>query len=446
MIGILELSRKELSSEFINSVYMGSFNPELFWNYLNNLKASPDGNLPLNNIVDVMDEMQFVFCRDRDDVLITSKRMDQSFCNYLSNIGFEFENLLIDEFLSDDGRREKDLFLVPYAVTAKVLNIADQFLFLNKLPDLQIVKKVNSKIYSNEIISKIDEQLNRGIVIYNSSDLLATGIKFLSSSVAIVLKEEFGVSGRGNRLITSKKKLKKIVELLKKQEEAGESVRLVLEPYYNKELDFSSHYQIHDGGNIEFLGIRMLKNKNFSFNAVASPDLNLFKALENSNIDYLQITKQVVERVRNEGYLGFVNIDSMLLRNGKIIPVVEINARKSMGLISHQIDNYLEKIAKISEKVTRKSELTSINLNLFRRIDFEELLKLMEKENILFARDSSSGIIPLSSATININFEVNQDRLPVKGKFYYAVVTSLPEEKESYEEKLKMILNNLSSS
>ncbi|MFD2876798.1 hypothetical protein ACFTAO_13755 [Paenibacillus rhizoplanae] len=48
------------------------------------------------------------------------------------------------------------------------------------------------------------------------------------------------------------------------------------------------------------------------------------------------------------GYHGEVCIDSMLLASGELVPIVEINARKSMGLINHHINQYVRQYSLFS--------------------------------------------------------------------------------------------------
>ena len=85
-----------------------------------------------------------------------------------------------------------------------------------------------------------------------------------------------------------------------------------------------------------------------------------------------------------DGYYGDVCVDSMILHEGELAPLVEINARKSMSLIKNAIDHYLK-------RVERKGCLTYVSAVNDQSGDFPGLLELLEKERLLFSTECNMG-------------------------------------------------------
>jgi hypothetical protein len=53
---------------------------------------------------------------------------------------------------------------------------------------------------------------------------------------------------------------------------------------------------------------------------------------------YFDVLGAVAETLARAGYWGPAGVDSMLLRDGRLVPVLEINARRSLGLLAMSLD------------------------------------------------------------------------------------------------------------
>lgn len=79
-----------------------------------------------------------------------------------------------------------------------------------------------------------------------------------------------------------------------------------------------------------------------------------------------------------DGYFGDVCVDSMLLRDGSLAPLVEINARKSMSLIKHNVDRQLKQEG-------MHTCLLQVPLATMGEVHYADLLGRLEREGILFS-------------------------------------------------------------
>ncbi|MDF5710781.1 MAG: hypothetical protein PUP90_24695 [Nostoc sp. S4] len=428
-------------------LYLGSFNAEQFWREadISSLPAIADPQA--DKIVSIMDELQFIFCNSTDDVLITRLPMDSSYKDYLWELGFcfSYNQFPLIELTSGEEKRSpkgicelllntenddyyQDLLtpisrLSPYSIEPFTKKLCQQYGLQCPDLDIEIVKKVNSKLFSHQLAKHLFAD-TMGEIVYRASDLDAVGQRFLQSS-PFLIKDEFGVSGKGNLLISSKQILQRIVTYISKQEREGKHTRFLLEPLLNKQTDFSCQFEIDATGETKILSIQKMQNSGFAFSGIQTAESSFQEFLDRSG--YFEQVEAIAAQLHRVGYLGSICLDSMLLQSRKIVPVVEINARKSMGSINHYIDRFLAQFS-------AQSSLMFFSLGLSHHVVFSEILQRMQQAEILFLKDKPSGILPLASNTLNVNWQLHKaspnPKRTYKGRLYGSVVSNNDEEKE----------------
>lgn len=422
---------------------MGTFNSELFWreNNYSELPSIPD--LQSDNVLSVLDELQFVFCTKPNDVLITRVPLDQFHKKYLTELGFVFicndvspinqcvgKSTRIGSVCSlIDGCNNIEYFanlassvnlFSPYSILPESEVLLKKLKVEKDIPSIEIVKKVNSKVFST-LLSKNIGSIKNEEVVYSSEALLRIGKEMLSSS-PILIKDPMGVSGKGNMLINSEKLLTRIFNHIQKQEQNGKITCFVLESLLNKKVDFSSQLLIDKSGEINLVTVQVMQNNGFAFSGIQTSDNNFFDFLDKT--DYFKQVKWIGREIFKAGYFGPVCIDSMVDEQNNIIPIIEINARKSMGLINYAIDQYLSNFSV-------KGNLMYLSLILKNKLPFEELLKKLNESDILFSKQKPVGILPLSANAVNININDNTtDSQLSKGRFYFSLIAEKEKESE----------------
>ena len=443
-------------SEAKNFLLLGTFNSERFWrdDRLTRLPALNDSEA--DNIVMAMDELLFVMCQD-SDILITHFKLNNAFKDYISELGFSFINngINIISPFSINNKENKDksacqllletndkdyyqtllvsgIKISPYSVLPCTIKMCKAYGILYDLPEINIVKKVNSKIYSKALANEINANII-GRIAYNHQELQEIGREYLRSS-PIVIKDEYGVSGKGNVLAFSDKNLQKIVKHIAAQEHKGGYTQIIVEPFLDKELDFSCQLYIDAQGNSKILSIQKIFNNGFAYQGSCKAEDIFIDFL--TKCGYVSQMEKVAKKLYEDGYFGYVCVDSMLLKNGQLVPIVEVNARKSMGLINHHIDEFLSTFS-------LQSNLVYLSLGYSCEIEFHEILTTMQRQSVLFHPDCKRGIIPLSANTLFINRELSDDKhiqKVYKGRFYVSVVGKDLKERGFLLETLRNIL------
>lgn len=153
-----------------------------------------------------------------------------------------------------------------------------------------------------------------------------------------ILKSPWSSSGRGNVVVRgemdepTQRRIRKTI-----QEQGG----IVVEPFYaDKELDFAMEFWA-DGSSTRFLGYSVFyadEMGRYGGNYVESQDellrrISLPDELLQCLIDYHQ------RELSRLSYRGPVGIDMMRLSDGRVHPCVEINFRRTMGLLALALYN-----------------------------------------------------------------------------------------------------------
>lgn len=419
-------------------IISGTFDCEEYWRGKDLAKLPSVKDNQAKSIVTAMDELLFVFADSTkgQDIVITYYQMNKEHTGYLNDIGFRFKPRGIVQQIEDselaEGKNISRLLLerpilfdiksensakmeyCPFAIEDNTWAVCEKFGLDFHGPDFHVVRKVNSKVYS----ACMNQELNLFhdfSIVRSSQELQEKGAEYLETS-SFLIKDIYGVSGKGNLLVSSPKILGNVVRYLSQQERNGKRVRFIVEPFLEKEQDFSCQFYIDFHGNTEILSVQEIRNKNFAYEGTYAAKERLLELLDEKG--YFEIIRKTAKKLYDDGYFGHVCIDSMVLRNGEIIPVVEINARRSMSLMKYRVDKYLA-------GYRLNCSFTYYSLSFHHNVEFGELLEKMEKGGLLYKPGKERGILPLSANSLMINQKIQRKEMGekyVKGRFYVAVV------------------------
>ncbi|CAM5654958.1 hypothetical protein SHIRM173S_10122 [Streptomyces hirsutus] len=130
----------------------------------------------------------------------------------------------------------------------------------------------------------------------------------------VLVKDTYGVAGRGTFEVTSQRRLVRLAKHLRGQEEEGLRVEFVVQPRCDREVDFSSHLRIDPDGSWQLLGVQSLVNAGYRHEVSGAA----FSALTSTprSPTHGEVVDTVARELAREGYFGPVCIDSMTLRDG----------------------------------------------------------------------------------------------------------------------------------
>jgi uncharacterized ferritin-like protein (DUF455 family) len=194
----------------------------------------------------------------------------------------------------------------------------------------------------------------------DSLDAWITNEKLSDPHARYLLKSAASTSGRGH-LEFSRDMLddEALVQKLKKRLEAERS--FVIEPLLKKQIDFSTQYEIFSNGEVRAEEPRFFLNDSryqylgsFLGNWGVGTRFEREYKLIRSQMGFLREQHEhVVKEMKAHGFVGSFGIDSLIYvdeeadsgsaENLKIAPIIEVNARNTMGRVAHQIERAILK-------------------------------------------------------------------------------------------------------
>jgi hypothetical protein len=199
------------------------------------------------------------------------------------------------------------------------------------MPNWEVVRQVNSKRFSFECSPKLPH------AALLTED--AQAHKWLRSFEGKkVLKTCYGVSGKGHLIIDDPSYPKERIDAFLNLEWKKE-LPVIAEPYVTRILDFSTQWLLGQDASVEYLGSTICSNDargKYRFNIVGNEEEIFGQHLEFLK-QHRRIVEPILDKLARLGFFGNVGVDAMLFAPGdnlqdvRLHPVVEINARKTMG-------------------------------------------------------------------------------------------------------------------
>ena len=273
-------------------------------------------------------QLQFlsILYADKNDFVLLSDLPDASYWEDLSAKGIAIPPY----FTLDEKKFSKDFTLESWGPSQLVAEWAARRSLRYEIPDWQIVKRVNSKQFSFEKSPRLPQATLL-------SDEIQTRHWLQSAKGKKVLKTCFGVSGKGHLLIDERTSWEKIHSFAVK--EWNKQLPVIAEPWVKRVLDFSTQWHIDQTGNLSYIGPTICKNDDrgrYQFNLVGD-EKSLFPTHLPFLLEHKKAVEDILRSIAKMGFFGNIGIDAMLYTLDEnpdrilLHPVVEINARKTMG-------------------------------------------------------------------------------------------------------------------
>ncbi len=192
------------------------------------------------------------------------------------------------------------------------------------MPPQEIVRMVHSKEFS----FTRGPRLPGSMLLHGEKD---AHLFLAAQKKPFVLKRCFGLSGKGHLLVDHPAAEARVWPFLKG--EWREMRPVIAEPWVERVLDFSTQWRISKTEGVHYLGVTICDNDKRGryvqnrVGGICIPHLEEHRA----------IAIPILEEMADRGYFGHAGIDALLyLDEGstRLHPIVEINARKTMGWVA----------------------------------------------------------------------------------------------------------------
>ncbi len=270
---------------------------------------SLEAGLRRNPIVHQLQFLPLLYREKDEGVGVTDLPSDGSSCHLLSDAHLPFDQI------------------ESWGPSESIAKWAKKRGLIYHMPPWDVVKLVNSKAFSFEQTKPLP-----GAELIFSWEELMKWIQKLEGPK--VLKTCFGLSGQGHLLLpAAQEKIQAFAE-----REFQEGRPLIAEPWAARKLDFSTQWML-EKDQIVYVGSTLLQNdaKGRYSGTVVGDEKKIFGAYFDRLLEHKEAAMPALKKMAALGFFGNVGIDAMIWGSDLLHPIVEINARKTMGWVALEI-------------------------------------------------------------------------------------------------------------
>ncbi len=417
--------------DFINNVEVYTHSkgrvPDLFYFYPfveYELALGPHGiNIP-RKMYQLKTDLEVLpaFIAKTDDLVAVEKTPSLEFLQNIKSAGFSLPQFLkLDEAFAKSGRRIREF--KPWGWCYHTLALQKKLdLTVPNQNDINFYNKLYAKTFSLEILreSKLCAPEIIGSLA-STEDEVIEKIKILQAkNYNVVIKAVLGASGQNQIQIKDKLDERQGLWLRRLLKEQG---GVIVEPWLNREFDFSMQVRVFPNGQSKFLGYaRFISDETGKYRGawLGGFEKNLTKEqiifINNAGLRELtqKLTAIVAARLAEKKYVGTAGIDCFVYRDQqnqlRIKPLVEINVRSNMGEVTVNFSRRLVSRRPGLWVILGMHELKKIGFNSFKELalDFRTRFPLrmsggLIESGVLFTNDpeQAEGYLSLIFAAAN---------------------------------------------
>jgi hypothetical protein len=388
-------------------------------------------------VVNHMDEFALLL-GGRDDHVVLKTAPDKDYLAYLTGVGLPLptvhvvadqqprrtvtEDALADPALLGELSR-LDAVLVAHGVSDVEEELSAATGLPLAAPTSTLCKAVNSKVYSRRVADDIGLRQPAGFGCSTLAELreaLDWARGPLSAGRAVVIKEAFGVSGKGIVVLRDERRLDRMYRMIAKQvEKSGRNrIAFVVEDWVDKRTDLNYQFTVCRDGSVRFDFVKEALTEGGVHKGHRMPARLPAASVE----ELVASAEQIGKRLAADGYFGVAGVDALVDTAGGIYPVIEINARNNMSTYQVQLQERFvgpDKIAVAKHYPIRLTEPTGFAA-IRARLD-----------GLVF--DGGTGLLVNNFATVNAAATPDQ---PFDGRLYGIVVATSPDELAAIDDQV----------
>jgi len=329
-------------------------------------------------------EQIMLMLASENDFVIMRHQPNELICDNIKKTGSKLPNILtpsdgdinqrsMSELILSDSKlimvlrgiaKKSKTYLIPYAITEHEMKIAELIGAELIGPSYELASWVNSKITARNISKELNFATTFGMECHSKEDLSVASdvIQNKYPNSMMVLKDEYGASGKGLFFIKEKRDLDLVIYRANKIENNHLKFNTILEKWYSVKENIN--YQLIISNDTYLL-------KNYLFNLSKQDVKNgVYKGsifFKNNSKIYESYTYYAIllgDYLYSKGYRGICNVDSIITDDDLIIPIIEINGRFSLSTyISCMSDIFCQNmsIASAYYDINSKIELSELN-------------------------------------------------------------------------------------
>lgn len=237
--------------------------------------------------------------------------------------------------------RQKQCVLMPYGITSleeKISELTGIYLYGS---GMESSKKVNSKVFARNLASSLSLPVSPGSICCDCQELSTFLAKQNDDlSFPLVIKQSYGSSGKGLFVVKNKKELQTIFRILRCH---PNSFPVIVEKWHNHTISINYQILITRDGDKYYIPVKNQIMRDTVFRGCDGMIQNN-RLSDNQKSCLKDIQRRIADTLYLQGHFGVFSIDALVLDDGDLIPILEINGRFSLTtyittLLHHQPPN-----------------------------------------------------------------------------------------------------------
>ncbi|RFU82511.1 ATP-grasp domain-containing protein [Streptomyces triticagri] len=267
-------------------------------------------------------------------------------------------------------------------------------------PDAALCKRVNSKIYSRRAADELGLRQARGWAcdtLEELADAVRGAGELLASGRKVVVKDAYGVSGKGIVVLDSEQRLARLHRMAEAQakraaaDDGAVRTSLVIEEWVAKRCDLNYQFTVDRSGSVHFDFVKEALTE-----AGVHKGHRMPARLDGAQTGELREAARLIgERLAADGYFGVVGVDAMVAPDESLYPVLEINARNNMSTYQSVVHDGARPLAGPGQVAVARH----YPVRLTRPFGFDEMRGVLD--GLLLERGRSGGLFVNNYATVN---------------------------------------------
>jgi len=429
-------------------VFAGNFEVENEW-------AAGQARLPTLSsphgvaIVNRMDEFALLLGSARDRVLLKAEP-DPDHLDHLAGLGFDLppvhivsgavqERSVTADALADPAtlrllRAEagRGAMLYPHGTSPVEEMLADRSSIPLAGPSAEICRTVNSKVLSRRLADRCDLRQPAGFAC-SSLDAFADAVERACAWLAegpVVVKEAYGVSGKGLAVVDSAQRLRRILRMVAAQAARGLRVDFTVERWVPKASDLNYQVSVDRAGGTSLDVVKTALTEGGVHRGHRMP-----VTLGGRHLEQLEHAADVIGReLFALGYTGVVGVDALVEEDGSLDPVIEINARNNMATYQLALQERLVPEGRVA--LARHYGFT-----MGAPIPFREVRRRLG--DLLLTVPGGRGAVVNNLATVNAAFATPWGGQQRPGRLYTVLVAGSEEQLRTLDNEVATRLSGL---
>lgn len=297
-------------------------------------------------IVNHMEEMNLLLTR-KQDILILRARPDTAYLREMEQFGCEIpaivcpgredetksiselvleDDALIGEIKTLASSRENVIF-VPYGVSTLEEEIAAKLGVALFGSSNEINRMINNKVFSRQFAVEQGFRVSRGRVCCGFDELKKEAEEAIKRYPKIIIKEPCGASGKGLWVVEGEAKLRSTLLIIKRFFKDRLDGEWLVEEWCDKSADLNYQIYVAENGEVDVFSVKEQRVSGTVYIGSVMPPAFPKEIMEECRA----CGKRIGQELYQKGYRGILGVDAMILADGGLIPVIEINGRFTLS-------------------------------------------------------------------------------------------------------------------